>query len=78
MMTGKELIIYILENKLENEEVFKNGGFLDFLTEEEAAANFNVGVETMKTWRLFGMVKGIQFGYSVLYPKNLKDPRKDE
>lgn len=77
MVTGKELIIYILQNKLENEEVFKDDGFLDFLTEEEAAAKFNVGIETMRLWRRFGMVKGIKIGYSVLYPKNLKDPRKE-
>lgn len=77
MVTGKELIIYILQNKLENEEVFKNDGFLDFLTEEETAAKFNVGIETMRLWHRFGMVKGIRIGYSVLYPKNLKDPRKE-
>lgn len=29
-MTGKELILYILENNLEDSEIFKDGKFLDF------------------------------------------------
>ena len=49
-MTGKELILYILENNLEDSEIFKDGRFLDFLTVSEAAVKFNVGEATVKTW----------------------------
>ena len=35
-MTGRELILYILSNGLENEPVFKDGKFIGFMTEEEA------------------------------------------
>ena len=37
-MTGRDLIVYILENHLENEELFNDGNFLGFLTIDEAAA----------------------------------------
>lgn len=49
-MTGRDLIIYILENKLENEPVYKDGKLLGFMTIEEAALEFKVGFETVKTW----------------------------
>ena len=31
-MTGRELIVYILENGLENEPIFKNGKPIGFIT----------------------------------------------
>ena len=37
MMTGRELILYILENGLENEPVIKNGTFVGFMTVTQAA-----------------------------------------
>ena len=36
-MTGRDLIVYIMLNKLEDEQVFKDGKLLGFLTEAEAA-----------------------------------------
>ena len=36
-MTGKELILYILQNNLENEQVFRNGIFIGFMDETETA-----------------------------------------
>ena len=47
-MTGKELIIYILQNNLEDEIVIKDGIFVWLMNEEEAAAKFDVGVATVK------------------------------
>ena len=46
-MTGRDLILYILSNNLEDEEVFKDGKFIGFLTAGEAAMNMNVGVATI-------------------------------
>jgi hypothetical protein len=43
-MTGRDLIVYILQNNLENEPVFKDGKFIGFMTEGEAAEKFDVGV----------------------------------
>ena len=46
-MTGKDLIIYILANNLENEPVFKDGKFIGYITVGEAAARENVGMATI-------------------------------
>lgn len=61
-MTGRELIIYILSNGLEDEPVFKDGKFVGLLTVREAAVKFNVGVETVKAWYVMGKIKGVTFG----------------
>lgn len=50
-MTGRELIIYILENGLENTDVSEL--IFDtpaFLTIHEAARKFDVGLATIHTW----------------------------
>jgi len=69
-MTGKELILYILENNLENKQVFENGKFLGFLTVEEAAKKFDVGVATIHTWKTLGWLNYIEFEGVVLIPAN--------
>lgn len=69
-MTGKELIIYILKNNLENEEIFKNGKITGFLTTEEAAAKWGVGVETIKMWNSISIIDGISIGKTIYIPKN--------
>lgn len=74
-MTGRELIIYILRNGLEGEEIFKNGTFLGFLTEEEVAEKFDVGVATVKLWIELGALKGITIGELRLFPIDVEDPR---
>lgn len=55
-MTGRDLIIYILANNLENEPVFKDGKFIGFLTAEEMAIKMNVGVATIKAWAECGLI----------------------
>lgn len=49
-MTGRELIIYILQNGLEDEPVFKNGRFIGFVTPEEVAVQSGVGTATVCAW----------------------------
>lgn len=76
-MTGRQLIIYILLNDLEDEMINKDGKFLDFLTEDEVAAKFKVGPATIKTWCSLGLVKGFFYiGDSIFFPKDIADPRK--
>ena len=64
-MTGKELIIYILQNNLEDEPISLDGGFLDFISVDEAAAKFEVGPETVKIWFTLGIIDGITIGDKV-------------
>lgn len=75
-MTGKDLILYILENDLENEQVFKDGVFIGFMSDEDAAAKFNVGVETIHVWLYLGIIKGATVNHRTFVFANASDPRK--
>ena len=48
-MTGRDLILYILKNGLENEPVFKDGKFIGIMTVEEVASKMSVGTATVHT-----------------------------
>lgn len=61
-MTGRDLIIYILANGLENEPVFKDGKIIGYITEEEAAVQMEVGIETIRVWINFNLIEAIQIG----------------
>lgn len=77
MLTGRDLIVYILENNLENEKVVdEKGRFLGFVTEEEAAARLNVGVEAIVVMYSMGMLNGIKMGDHLYFPNDFSDPRK--
>lgn len=75
-MTGKELIIYILQNDLENEVVIKDGIFVWLMNEEEAAVKFEVGVAQIKAWYMCGMLSGTKIGDHLYFLRNCNDPRK--
>ena len=49
-MTGRDLSVYILTNRLEDELVFKDNTFMGFISVDEAAKKLGVGVETIKLW----------------------------
>ena len=74
-MTGKELILYILQNNLENTIVLEDGFFVGFMTEEEAAAKFEVGVATIRAWYYCKRIKGTKIGDSLYFRKDIADPR---
>ena len=71
-MTGRDLILYILENNLEDEPVIKNGTFIGFMTPGEAAAKFTVGVETIKRWVKLNMLNGVKIGNEIYILANAK------
>lgn len=76
-MTGRDLIIYILSNNLENEEIVNNDGvFIGFMGETEAANKFGVGVATVRAWYTCGYLKGFAVGNSIFFLRNAIDPRK--
>lgn len=74
-MTGKDLIIYILQNNLENEELFTDGTFLGLLNVEEAAARLDVGTATVMLWYATGMLDGINIGGTIFFRKDVVNPR---
>lgn len=58
-MTGRDLIIYILQHNLEDEPVFKDGVFIGFLTVDDAAEKMSVGPATVSGWTKLGMLDSI-------------------
>lgn len=73
-MTGRDLIIYILSNNLEDEPIYKNGKILGFMTAMEAAAKFEVGLATIQAWVGLGYLPGIKIGNEVYIPANAENP----
>lgn len=71
-MTGKELILYILQNNLEYEDFFKEA----LISEEQAAVGFHVGVATVQAWYSVGLLNGLNIEGKVYIFKNQKDPRE--
>ena len=76
-MTGRELILYILTNNLENEPVVKDGKPVGFLTITEAAIKFGVGEATIMTWIALKELTGIRIG-NVIYIPDIYDDSDDE
>lgn len=74
-MTGRDLIIYILKNNLENEFVFKDGKFIGFVTVGEAAAKMNVGDATIYAWITQGWLNCVVIGGTIYIPADSKAPQ---
>lgn len=64
-MTGREFMLYILKNNLENEPIIKDGKLIGSLTINEVATEFNVGRATVKTWIEVGLVDGFKVGNEI-------------
>ena len=77
-MTGRELIIYIMQNGLENDEVLKDGIFIGLMDEKEAALKFGVGTGTIRTWWVMRKLPGFYLNDSLYFFKDVKDPRKND
>lgn len=67
-MTGRELIVYILENHLEDEPVFKDGTFVGFISEREFANKMNVGPNTVRAWVELHIADGVYIGDNLYIP----------
>lgn len=74
-VTGRDLIIYILANNLENEFVFKDGKFIGFITVDEAAAKMNVGDATIYAWITQGLLNCVVIGGTIYIPADFKAPQ---
>lgn len=76
-MTGRELVIYILENGLENEEILdKEGKPAGMMTPEEAAEKFGVPIATLMAWLGTGKVMSFLIGDTHYIPRNAENPNK--
>lgn len=75
-MTGRELIIYIMSNGLEDKEVIKDGVFVGLISEDEVAVKFGVGVGTVRAWAMLGRISGTWINGRLYFLSNVTDPRK--
>ena len=73
-MTGRELILYILANGLEDEPVFKNGKFIGFVTPSDVAKDANVGFATVHTWIHQGRLDSVSVNEGIYIPANYVTP----
>ena len=77
-MTGRELIMYILTNHLEDEPVFKDGRLMGFMTLEEAAVKLGIGSASVQTMAQLGLIDSVQIAGMTYIPVNLRmDALKD-
>ena len=74
-MTGKDLIIYILKNDLENENIEYILTQM-FLTKERVAIRLGVGVETVKTMAQLDLLPSITINGEI-YIFNDYEKKKD-
>ena len=71
-MTGRDLIIYILKNGLENKPVFENGRFIGLSTVEETAERMGVGIATVYAWMHYDRLDWVAIGDAIYIPENAK------
>lgn len=74
MITGKDLLIYIIENDLLDEPICQHGRLLGFYTESDAAVAFGVGKATIRLWIERGDLNAIKVGDVLFIPKTEKNP----
>ena len=67
-MTGRDLIIYILNNKLEDTLILDDGKIYGFMNAEEAALKFGVGISTIHIWFRMGFIPGFYIGKEIYIP----------
>lgn len=75
-MTGRDLIVYILQNGLEDEPVFKNGKFIGFVTPDEVAVQTDVGTATVHTWIHQGRLPSEAVLEGIYIPATFESPKK--
>lgn len=76
-MTGRDLILYILSNGLENEPIVKDGKLIGFMTVDETAAKMNVGTATVFVWVWQKRLPYISIGDVIYIPANIESPFKN-
>ena len=77
-MTGRELIVYILTNGLEDEPIVQDGKFIGFLTMSDVATKMGVGVATVGTWIFQGRLKCVMIGGMPFIPGDFELEEVDD
>lgn len=77
MLTGRDLIIYILENGLENEPVVKDGTPIGFLTIDDVAKRLSFGSAAVRAQITLGTIESVTIGGRQYIPANFKIENKN-
>ena len=78
MITGKDLIMFILKYDLVDKEIIKEEIATQFLcTAEELAADLGVGLATINVLYETGMIAGIELGDKIYFSRGTKLPKGD-
>ena len=78
-MTGRDLILYILANGLEDKPVFEDGKFIGFVTIGEAAEKLEVGIATVSVWISQKRLESAVVGNAIYIPvSSLESFKKGE
>lgn len=78
-MTGKELIVYILSNNLENVKLGPDTlEILGYITKDAFAVKNRAGLSTVDAWILMGRIPFVTIGNKVYVPnKTLEELQKE-
>ena len=76
-MTGRDIMLFILSNHLENELIFGDLELASlFMTVEEAAAKFHVGTASINIWCKAGCLPYYSKDATIYILKTAEDPRE--
>lgn len=78
-MTGRELVVFIMENHLEDTTIFDGNMLPGLMTLDEAAVKWNSGRNTLKALFEMGKIPGVIIDEKIYIHENTKNPfGKDE
>ena len=76
MLTGKDIIVYILENNLVDTEFICDKMFSDlFIEAAEVAEYFGVGVATIEAMYQLKKIHGVKIGGELYFPRIILGPK---
>lgn len=75
-MTGRDLIIYILSNGLENEPIYSDSTLLGLLTIEDISRQEQVGTATVYAWIKRGLLDTVTIGDVIFVPVTYNTPER--
>lgn len=73
-MTGRDLIVFILQNNLENIVVFNDGRIPGLMTVGEAAAKWHTGESTVKSLYVMDKIRGVTIGSDLYIYADQENP----
>lgn len=73
-MTGRELIIFILENNLEDVSIFDGDTLPGLMTLDEAAVKWHSGRNTLKALFEMGKIPGVIIDEKIYIHKSVENP----